>query len=341
VTSGPFYVSNYVVGEFCELTQNPSYFYRLSGPPTINHPADIEYEQGQIGNIIIWSPSDRNPSSYSIFHNGNNIMSGPWNISGETIYVWVDGLPLGVHNYTIRVTDTDELFVTDSVFVTVMVAVAPTVDHPADIEYEQGQTGNFITWHPSDTNPAAYFVLRDDSIFAFSLWNTSGEAIAVSADALSLGVHNFTIFVFDRLGLSANDTVCVNVKDTTNPTINHIEDFTFVIGQARDNLTWHPSELNPSSYQVLRNDVVIASGAWNSSLESISLSIGAWPAGTYNVTIVVTDLGGNSATDTVMITVVQPQMLNGLGIPIILGSLAVIVVFTVLILKNRSSAGSP
>ena len=224
VTSGPFYVSTYVAGEFCELTRNPNYFYKCPVPPAVDHPEDLEYEQGQTGNFIIWHASGTSPSNYSIFRNGNSIASGSWNTSGEAVYVSVDGLPLGVHNFTIRVTDTGGLFATDTVFVTVIEAAAPIVDHPADIEYELGQTGNIIVWHPSDMTPAAYFVFLDGNLSAFSIWNTSGEAIAVSVDGLPLGVHNCTLMVIDRGGLFATDSVLVTVVQpqttTTTTTTN-------------------------------------------------------------------------------------------------------------------------
>jgi hypothetical protein len=122
------------------------------------------------------------------------------------------------------VTDTGGLFATDTVFVTVIEAAAPTVDHPADIEYELGQTGNVIVWHPSDATPAAYFVFRDGNLSTFDIWNTSGEAIAVSVDGLPLGVHNCTLMVIDRGGLFATDSVLVTVVQpqttTTTTTTN-------------------------------------------------------------------------------------------------------------------------
>jgi hypothetical protein len=39
VTSGPFNVSEYVAGEFCELTYNPNYFF---GPDRTTTPTDTD-----------------------------------------------------------------------------------------------------------------------------------------------------------------------------------------------------------------------------------------------------------------------------------------------------------
>lgn len=57
------------------------------------------------------------------------------------------------------------------------------------------------------------------------------------------------------------------------------------------------------SYIVTRNGVVIDSGSWNSSDERISLFLGDYLAGEYNLTLIVTDIGGNSASDSVQVTV--------------------------------------
>ncbi len=250
VTSGPFTVSEYVAGEFCELSKNPYYFYRI-------------------------------------------------------------------------------MDMTD-----------PTIDNPGDVLYEQGSTGNSITWHPWDENPAFYIIVRDGVPFGYGFWNSSSEVISVSVDGLSPGAHNFTIMVFDVPGHYTTDTVWVTVTaDTTDPTISHPEDFTYERGQVKDNVTWHPLDLNPASYQVLRNGSVIASGPWNSTLETISISIGDWTPGVYNVTIIVTDTSSNYATDTVWVTVTEQSfwggLFGGVGGVVAIGSIAVIVVLGTLIVRSR------
>ncbi|MFW9799413.1 MAG: hypothetical protein ACFFD9_03180, partial [Candidatus Thorarchaeota archaeon] len=65
--------------------------YEETTAPTLNHPADIEYEQGQTGNSITWSPSDEYPSSYQILLDGSILRSGPWNSTTEAIVAVVDG----------------------------------------------------------------------------------------------------------------------------------------------------------------------------------------------------------------------------------------------------------
>lgn len=88
-----------------------------STPPTIDHPADIQYVEGTGGHSITWTASDEYPSNWTLLHNGTPAQTGGWD--GGAITVSIDGLPAGVHNMTIIVSDVNGNTVADSVLVTV------------------------------------------------------------------------------------------------------------------------------------------------------------------------------------------------------------------------------
>jgi len=48
----------------------------------------------------------------------------------------------------------------------------PTLDHPADLSYGVGATGNSITWNPSDEHPVSYQVLLDGTLVKAGDWNS-------------------------------------------------------------------------------------------------------------------------------------------------------------------------
>lgn len=98
-----------------------------ASPPTINHPADIEYVAGTVGHNITWTPEDDSPESYEIFMNGTLLSSGEWN--GSEIVVSVDGYGIGLYNFTLVVTDVLNQETTDSVFVSV---VSPSTEPSGD-----------------------------------------------------------------------------------------------------------------------------------------------------------------------------------------------------------------
>jgi len=88
---------------------------------------------------------------------------------------------------------------------------APSIDHPFDIEYPIGQFGNNITWHATDDYPSSYEILLDGTLNRSGLWNSTGEAITIVIDGLSLGEYNYTLVVYDIRGNSDSDEVMVTV----------------------------------------------------------------------------------------------------------------------------------
>ncbi|MEM4735626.1 MAG: NosD domain-containing protein [Candidatus Thorarchaeota archaeon] len=86
--------------------------------PTIDSPDDLQYELGTTGHSIRWNPSDLNPERYEVYRDGLLVDSGVWD--GSDITVNIDGLAVGIYNYTIVVYDTSGNWVSDTVFVTVL-----------------------------------------------------------------------------------------------------------------------------------------------------------------------------------------------------------------------------
>ncbi|MHA1638294.1 MAG: hypothetical protein ACTSUB_09815, partial [Candidatus Thorarchaeota archaeon] len=178
--------------------------------PLVDHPSDISFEEGLTGNSIAWNTSDANPANYTILKDDVVYKSGPWNSSSESITILLDELLTGVYNYTIVLTDTYGSTSTDTVIVTVVENLAPTINHPSDVSYSEGDTDNSITWNPFDTHPDFYEIYRNGTMTHTANW-FSGTDIELVVDGLSAGTWNHTIIVYDEAGNSAVDTVLVNV----------------------------------------------------------------------------------------------------------------------------------
>ena len=89
----------------------------INPPPTINHPEDISYQEGETGNEIIWIATDNDPATYTITQNGVQVETGTWT-SGSPITINVDGLLLDeAADYIITVSDQKGQTVTDTVSV--------------------------------------------------------------------------------------------------------------------------------------------------------------------------------------------------------------------------------
>ncbi len=86
-------------------------------PPSISHPYDIVYSEGEDGNTITWEIYSPCPEEYEVFLDGELLLAGRW---GEaTLEISVDGLKAGTHNVTIVATVFCGASLRDTVFVTV------------------------------------------------------------------------------------------------------------------------------------------------------------------------------------------------------------------------------
>ncbi len=93
--------------------------------------------------------------------------------------------------------------------------------------------------------------------------------------------------------------------DNIPPTVDSPEDIAYEYGTTGHNITWNPEDLNPHSYAVYRNDTVVRTGVWNTSSETITVSIDELPVGVYAYTLVARDILGNEESDRVLVTVVD------------------------------------
>jgi hypothetical protein len=88
---------------------------------------------------------------------------------------------------------------------------SPDINTIDAIVYTEGETGNSITWAPSDDYPASYQVLLEGDEIKAGSWNATGELIVVNVDGHTAGEYNYTIIVSDFRGNIATGEVEVRV----------------------------------------------------------------------------------------------------------------------------------
>ena len=214
----PMYTSDYY-GQTLEgnlfVKQAIHFGMELVTKSTINHPIDITYEEGVPGHFIFWQPFDLNPKSYNITLDDTLVREGIWNSSYEYILLSVDGLDIGEYDYRLTMTNQNNQTLSDSVTVTVVEQQPPWINHPEDFTIYLGYNESVITWTPSDLSLLYYEVYLDGELIdshAWMPWESSN--VTVHVEGLPLGVHNYTICVFDLLLLETTDTVMVEVIPT-------------------------------------------------------------------------------------------------------------------------------
>lgn len=268
--------------------------------PTVQSLDNFQVEVGA-KSTITWHPKDSYPGNYTLLVNDSVVETNYWCSNG--LEVEIPSYGIGIYNFTVLIADAAGNTATTTVFVTIVDTIAPSIDAPDDITFDEGDTGYTIVWSPFDFSPDSYIIRRNGTIVHSGSWNTSDEVITFSLDGLEYGIYNISITVFDKAGLYITDFVIVTVVDALKPTIDSPHDVVYVVGATGNTIEWSPQDLHPSNYVIYRDGLEIMAGLWNSTSETILISVDGLDVGQYNFTIVVYDQSGNNVSDTVIVNV--------------------------------------
>jgi hypothetical protein len=83
------------------------------------------------GYSVTWHPTDLYPDNYTIYRNGTIIDSGDWD--GSEISISLDGVPIGIYNYTLVVCDTSNNDAKSQVTVYILEAVTTDTSAATDV----------------------------------------------------------------------------------------------------------------------------------------------------------------------------------------------------------------
>jgi hypothetical protein len=209
----------------------------------------------------------------------------------------------------------------------------PSVDRPSDITIEVGSRGESVTWNPYSSKPASYRIVRNSFEIANMPWD--GSPVVLNLEEDNLGTETFYLTVYDIFGQSITDEVDVRKEDTTAPIIVDASDLLhYEEGTVSYWVNWTFTEMFPDSYVLYVNESYEASVDWDGS--EISIDVGGFIAGVYNLTLAVNDTSGNLATSTLYLlvttTTINPPDLWDYRILIIA---AVVVIIVAVIVKKK------
>ncbi|MCH8908320.1 MAG: hypothetical protein IH840_14630, partial [Candidatus Heimdallarchaeota archaeon] len=275
-----------------------------STPPVLDMPGDVSYIEGSAGNSITWIATDTKPDSYSITLNSIQVASGIWHNASSITYN-VDGLAAGAYIFQINVTDLSDNSATDIIQVTVVDVTDPTITPSGDITISESSNGNSISWLPVDANPTTYDLFLDGSPLVQGVGWTSGITITRNVDGLSLGTHVYTLIVYDDGGNSATASITVTVVDGSIPIITSSGDIAISEGSTGNSISWIPTDANPTIYDLFLDGSPLVQGvAWTSGIQ-ITRNVDGLSLGAHIYTLTVYDDGGNSASESITVTVVD------------------------------------
>jgi len=134
--------------------------------------------------------------------------------------------------------------------------------------------------------------------------NSNLNEISISVDftPISAGTYTIRIWAAGKSDVAGSLDVPVSTMyDANAPLIDSPADIEYEYMTTRNEITWIPSDPNPANYSIFRNGTLVGSGGWNGS--SISILIDWLIPGIYEYTLIVKNIGGYFASDTVMVIV--------------------------------------
>lgn len=145
------------------------------------------------------------------------------------------------------------------------------------------------------------------------------------------GHYEFNMTLADYVGNEHTVPFSLTV-DNRVPAISPPSDIVYVVGTTDHDISWECTDLNPDYYELYRDGELISTGPWTGGL---TYSIDGLAAGSYNFTVVFYDLAGNSANDTVLVTVdPEPWYATPMGTIVVMAVVAGVVVAVGVVLMH-------
>ncbi|MHA2503844.1 MAG: hypothetical protein ACXAE3_13370, partial [Candidatus Kariarchaeaceae archaeon] len=275
--------------------------------PSISSDGDFSISEGATGEVVSWTGFDVNFDTYTIDIDGLFNTSGFWNNDDPVTYL-LDGFLKGTYVFTLTLFDTSGNSFNTSISVDVLDTTNPVVDTLTTTTYEEGTTGNILTWTATDNYPATYSAKIDGVEVASGVWS-SGIGIVVSIDGLLLGEYVVSITIIDVSGNQVSSGTIVRIFEITPPSFisDQYYNYTYVEGTSGHLLNWTVTDPYAGTYVYFRNNVQRGGGSWNSGTE-VSINIDGLVKGVYNFTIYFRDTSLNTIRSTVLVTVIDTKV---------------------------------
>ncbi len=127
-------------------------------------------------------------------------------------------------------------------------------------------------------------------------------SISVEFKPESAGTHTLRIWAAGKNEVAGSLDVTVSAEyDANAPIIDNPLDIEYEYMDVGSQITWNATDPNPVNYTIFRNGILVGSGGWDGS--TISINVDYLIPGIYEYVLTVTNIGGYSMSDTVIVTV--------------------------------------
>ena len=282
-----------------------------------NLPNNYEYNFGSTNNIV-FNITTENATTYDIFLNDELINS--YNYSDN------DTISLDLHDiysefsYTNFTTLNNTIFqysnltlvfrnaqndsLTNYINVKVIDNIPQIYHDTFDIDHEVG-TSQILNFNVSDDNLDSLKVYQNDEQLYSKELNSSSLNLDLNDfmdGSYNLTQYNFTLSFIDTNANNANQSLLVNLLDTTKPVLSLFTADDYMETETNGLIRFKAIDPTLSNYTLMINNVTLSTGSVSSN-ELIEISNANYSEGEYNVTLLLLDRADNSLSFTTSFTV--------------------------------------
>ena len=169
-----------------------------------------------------------------------------------------------------------------------------------------------ITWTLEDEFPATIEIFVDGALNISIAWvNTTYDYVfnvSAAFDELIIGEYEIKLVVYDQNLNSAEDIIQLKIYEDVFPEIEGPDDVEFYFTETGYSLSWNVTDDNLYKYTVMDNDEVIVSGDIDPDEPVITVNLDGLEIAVHNFTLSANDTSGNTAYDSVIVTVMQDDI---------------------------------
>ncbi|MFW9887974.1 MAG: hypothetical protein ACFFER_07320 [Candidatus Thorarchaeota archaeon] len=275
--------------------------------PIIIGPDDVQVLVNATNVTLAWYLEDEFPDEIVVSFDGAESLTENWNMTSYdftfNVSQAVPEFVIGEYEIVLEAFDENGNEMKDFVNFRVYENISPTIEGPEDVEFYFSETGFSLTWNVTDEFMNMYVLTRDGTEVANGALDPGFPFVTYGLDNLAIGVHVFRLLVNDTSGNNATDDVIVTVnRDDIVPIITYTPpDLAYAQGAKNIIRNWTAIDDFKSTYTIAIDGIVYVSEDWES--ETIEFDFAGLSAGVHEVTLTVHDLGGNSASSTVTVSV--------------------------------------
>lgn len=302
--------------------------------PVVGGPGDQEFLVGTSNITITWQVFDEHPKTLQAFVDDVSKKTVTWT-NQTSFFLNVTGYALGRYTVKLVATDTNLNTAEDIIKLRIYENVTPVISGPADVTFYYTETGYSLRWNVTDDNLDHYSITRNGELVANGSLSQSQPFAQVSLEGLGIGAYVYLLTANDTSGNEASDSVTVTVKadDVAPVFVFEPTDVYYYRGDLNVVRNWTVTDDFKQNYTIAVNGFVVVEDVWTS--DSISFTFSGLSEGVHYVVLTVRDLGNNTASSTVVVTVFQSQISLLIGIVGGLAGLTLAVILVVLYIRRR------